>query len=281
LAKPLGDAGAEYVSVIGYLPAEQDLLLLAFAAAAPVPPVDVLRVHEGRWWSLTCPNDPGCCPPGELIAPNPMVAAPLVAGTGAPAGSRTDLATCLQPGPAEIVDAVAALLPVTPRQPTQVLFRCVVRALLERAEGPRRVEPEQVPVLLQALTEIPIRDVCCGWYDDAAWWLWTDLIRATPPDYVPPVATLIATTAYQRGNVVMAQLATDHALKFDPGYGLARLMHAAIAAYVHPDLIRDAIDFALTETADLPGYADLLSTTEPDAADPPDEQPRGQEDGDG
>ena len=53
LAKPLDDAGAEYVSVVGYLPAEQDGLLLAYAAAAPVPPVDVLRVHEGRWWSLT------------------------------------------------------------------------------------------------------------------------------------------------------------------------------------------------------------------------------------
>jgi hypothetical protein len=180
-----------------------------------------------------------------------------------------------------MVDAVAALLPVTPLPPAPVLFRCVIRALLERADGPVPVGPEQAAPLLQALSEIPVRDVCCGWYDDAAWWLWTDLIRATPPDYVPPVATLIATTAYQRGNVVLAQLATDHALTFDPGYGLARLMHAAIGAHVHPDLIRGAIDFALTETADLPGYADLhLPTTAPDAGDPPDEQPRGQEDSD-
>jgi hypothetical protein len=280
LAKPLDDAGAEYVSVVGYLPAEQDPLLLAFADAAPVPPVDVLRVHEGRWWSLTCPNDPGCCPPGELITPNPAVAAPLIAGTGAPADSRADLATCLQPGPAEMVDAVAALLPVTPLPPAPVLFRCVIRALLERADGPVPVGPEQAALLLQALSEIPVRDVCCGWYDDAASWLWTDLIRATPPDYVPPVATLIATTAYQRGNVVLAQLATDHALTFDPGYGLARLMHAAISAHVHPDLIRDAIDFALTETAALPGYADLHLPTRPGAGDAADEQPRGQEDSD-
>ena len=129
--------------------------------------------------------------------------------------------------------AVAALLPVTPLPPAPVLFRCVVRAVLGAGGGPgpsgrnrRSVvdgadgDPDPGRVLR---LERRRRMVAVDRSDPGH-----------PARLRPPVATLIATTAYQRGNVVLAQLATDHALTVDPGYGLARLMHAAIAPTCTP-----------------------------------------------
>jgi Domain of unknown function (DUF4192) len=274
LAKPLAEAATDDVAVVGYLPAEQEPLLLEFADASPIPPVDVLRVHDGRWWSLTCPNGPDCCPPGEPVTADPAVTAPLIARAGAPAASRADLASCLRPGPAVMLDAVAVLLPLDPLPPAQALFGALVDAHADRVDGPLSLGPGSAALLLQALADVRIRDVCCGWHDDAAWWLWTDLIRVTPSAHVPAVATLMATTAYQRGDVVLARLATEHALAADSGYGLARLMHAAINAHLHPAVIRETLAVALAEIATLPGYAHLQlpqpggPTSDRDGTDP-------------
>jgi hypothetical protein len=98
---------------------------------------------------------------------------------------------------------------------------------------------------------IEVRDSCCAWHDDAAWWLWTDLIRAAPPGWIAPVATLLAVTAYQRGDTVLAQLATEHALTADPAYSLAQLVDGMLAAHIHPQLVRDALEYAVREAAAL------------------------------
>ena len=65
LARPLADADTHAVVVIGYLPADRDRTLLLVGATAPVPLLEILRVDDGRWWSLTCPDD--CCPPGQPL----------------------------------------------------------------------------------------------------------------------------------------------------------------------------------------------------------------------
>jgi hypothetical protein len=243
--RPLREADVDEVAVVGYLPEHLAPQVLAFAAAAPVRRLDVLRVHQGRWWSLTCPNGPGCCPPGEPLSANAAVAAPLIAGAGAPAASRADLARCLQPGPGELVAAVAALLPLDPAPPAPELFRQVTAAHTERASGPRPLAPEQAAVLVHALTDVHVRDACCGWHDDAAWWLWTTLIRITPTTHVAPVASLIATTAYQRGDTVLARIAADHALAANPGYGLAQLMREVVVAQIHPAMVREVFADAI------------------------------------
>jgi hypothetical protein len=126
---------------------------------------------------------------------------------------------------------------------------------------PDPVGSDRAALLLQAVTDLRIRDAACVWHDDAAWWLWTTLIRYAPLTHLPPVATLIATTAYQRGDTVLARMAAEHALAANPGYGLAQLMLGTVAAQIHPAAIRDVLAGALAEIADLPAYRQLGLTT--------------------
>jgi hypothetical protein len=272
LDRPLTETHVDQVAVVGYLPEDDDRRLLGFAESAPVPLLDVLRVQDRRWWSLTCRKGPGCCPPGEPFVANNVISAPLVVGAGAPASSRAALANCLLPGPDDLVDAVAQLLPLCPAPSTQALYRAVVQARTRRADGPAPLAPDEAAVLVHALHDIVVRDACCGWHDEQAWFVWTDLIRATPPAHVAPVATLIATTAYQRGDTVLARLAAEHALAANPDYGLALLMKDVVAAHVHPAQIREVFSCAVAEVNRL--RPSLEQTTTNHADTPADDDTR-------
>ena len=247
MSRSLTEAGIDSLAVVAYTDQTAQDAVLRFAGASPWPVLDVIRAHDGRWWSLTCPNGPACCPPGEPFTPDPAVTAPLAVGAGSPAASRDDLAACLQPGPPVLLDAVAALLPLDPAPAMRVLRQATVTAHTERADGPIPPGPAQAALLLHAIGVIPVRDSCCAWHDDAAWWLWTDLIRAAPPGWVAPVATLIAVTAYQRGDAILAHLASQHALTDDPDYGLAQLVDGMVAAQIHPQIVRAALEHAVRE----------------------------------
>lgn len=266
LARPLAEAGVEHLVLLGYLPESGQDLLLAFAGTCPLPVLDVQRVHDGRWWSLTCPNGPDCCPPGQRVRQDPILVAPLLAATGSPAASREEVAACLRPGPAEQVSAVADLLPLHPVPAPAALFRAVTDAHTACEDGPIRLTSERAAVLLQALQDLRVRDLCCVWADDASWWLWTTLIRYAPARHVPPVAALIATTAYQRGDSVLARMAAEHALSVDPDYVLGRLVVGFVDAHIHPVIIREVLAYAVNEIAALPGSRDLFPT--PDGTDP-------------
>jgi hypothetical protein len=121
LSRPLSEAGTDALAVVAYADHDAERAVLQFAASSPWPVLDVLRAHDGRWWSLTCSNGPSCCPPGERYVPDPAVTAPLAIGTGSPAASRRDVAACLEPGSVVLVDAVAALLPIDPEPAVSVL----------------------------------------------------------------------------------------------------------------------------------------------------------------
>lgn len=247
LSRPLTEAGTDALAVVAYTGPDREPGVLAFAGASPWPVLDVLRAHDRRWWSLTCPNGPGCCPPGEPYEPDPAVTAPVAFRGVSPAASRDDLAACLRPGPDLLLDAVAALLPLDPAPPAPVLIHALDTAHAERETGPVPLAPGQAALLLHAVGVIEVRDTCCAWHDDAALWLWTDLVHAAPPGWVTPAATLLAVTALQRGDSTLAQLATEHALAADPGYRLAQLVAGLIEAAIHPRRIRDAMAYAVAE----------------------------------
>jgi hypothetical protein len=240
--RPLANADAEAVAVIAYTDPSWDLLLRGFAEAAPVPVLDLLRVADGRWWSLDCPHPDrcthlSCTPEGAPLVDNPTVTAPLVAAGSAAPGSRDDLAASLRPGPGKVIEQVTARLRVQPALSREQLYQAVCEAHDARAGGPDPVPPGQAAVLLTALTDVHVRDACLPWADDAAWWTWHDLIRVAPPGYVAPVATAIAVVAYQRGDGVMAAIATDHALADTPGYGLARLLKVGLHRAIPPEAL--------------------------------------------
>jgi hypothetical protein len=66
---------ADHLVLIGYGQVPPTLLPGVVAAAAHhrVRLIDLLQVHEGRWWSLCCP-DPVCCPPAGRRLPSPDAA---------------------------------------------------------------------------------------------------------------------------------------------------------------------------------------------------------------
>lgn len=256
LTQTLTDAAADALLLVGYLPAAQDDVLNRLAEAAPVTVFQILRVHDGRWWSLTCP-DPTCCPPGAPLADDPAVRAPLIASTGSPAATRAALADALRPG--EMVDDVARRLPLDPAPSSRELYQAVRDARTRRAHGPVPLTADDAALLLQAVADIAVRDAVCAWTDDAATQLWADLLPTAPASWIPPVAAVAAVSAYQRGNAVLAHMAADWALENDPDYALARLVVGLAKAQVHPDQLRVAMAGAVTEILRLhPDLADLV-----------------------
>lgn len=268
VAGPLTDAGVTSLAVIGYLSDDDTDAVYSLAAAAPIPVVEMQRVHDGRWWSLTCTQD--CCPPGEPITCDTPVDVALIAASGSPAPTRHSLTAQLKPGPEQLVDDVAAHLPLRPRPTTGDAYRAIDDAHVQRADGPAPLNAPEAALLLQALTDVVVRDAAARWHDDAAWWLWTDLIHTAPTGWIAPVAALLATTSYQRGNAVLARFAAEHALTDNPDYSLAQLVVGLADAHVHPSQLREALAAAIRDVAELhPGMADLIGATEPSSSTQP------------
>ena len=263
LAEPLADADTHAVALIGYLPADEVDIVFTLAATSPLPVLEMQRVDDGRWWSLTCTQD--CCPPGQPISSDTPVDVALIAASGSPAPTRDSLTAHLQPGPDELVDDVAARLPRRPRPTTGDAYRAIDDAHTARTDGPLPLTPDEASLLLQALADVVVRDAASRWHDDAAWWLWTDLIRTAPPGWIAPAAALLATTTYQRGNAVLARFAAEHALHDNPDYALAQLVVGLTEAHVHPGQLREALSAAVRDVAELhPGMAELMGG-DPDA----------------
>jgi hypothetical protein len=236
--------------------------------AAPVPVLHTLQVDGCRWWDLDRhhhsdhlvggrtgqPTDqsarctrPECTPTGQVIPDDLTVTATMIsAGRGIP-GTRHDLDRILLPGPADLLDAVTTRLPLTPVPSREDLFTALTEAHTARAERPQPLTPDLAAVLLQGLTHLDVRDACLAWHDDAAWWLWTDLIHAAPHGWIAPVASVIAVLAYQRGDGILAAIAAEHALLDHPDYRLARLVLGLLDVGTTPTQLRGLIHEALTQ----------------------------------
>jgi hypothetical protein len=227
------------VCLIAYAPDTIVPKLFDMAAASPVKVFSLLRVEDGRWWCIGC-AEPGCASQGLPLRDQPHILAPLIAEGGvAPVQSRADLAACLAPAPATVLEAVAAAIT---RETSVTTSRAdayahIVAAHRTRREGPVRLTEDEAARLLYYLRDSLVRDACTPWSDDAAWWLWTDLIPFAPATHIPLVATLLAMCAYQQGRGTMAQLAVDYALSIDPTYQLADLLAMCLHRQVPPTTI--------------------------------------------
>jgi hypothetical protein len=71
--------------------------------------------------------------------------------------------------------------------------------------------------------------------------LWRALLQVAPDECAPAPATLLAWSAYLRGDGLTANLALDRALAADPGYRLALLLAEACAKGVSPQRLDDAV----------------------------------------
>jgi hypothetical protein len=232
------------------------------AAQAGFRLIEVLRAHDGRYWSYVC-TDPTCCPPEGV--PYDAARHPITAGFSA-AGAPPVLANR-----EELAATVAALDGEAANSMRQATRQAVERAaeLVAAAENPRGgarklIAAAGLDAVRNAMT-LYQEGGCFRSDADAAWlslvlrdlhvrddaWarmdpdhaqahlrLWTDLTRRAQPGYVAAPASLLAFVAWQAGNGALANVALDRAQADDPGYTMAALLREVIDGGAPPRLAR-------------------------------------------
>lgn len=223
------------------------------AARAGIELRDVLRVHDGRYWSYLC-SEPSCCPADGVpfdAAGHP--AAAVLADAGLPVmASRSALAATIAPLTGPAADAMRAAT----QRAERVAGRLTTRAGQQALDGPglaavrdaiqayRDGGTVSLPIrhawLALVLTRVRIRDDAWARMDpahhDAHRRLWTDVVRRAQPGYVAAPASLLAFTAWQGGDGALANIALERALADTPGYSMARLLHDALDAGAPPSM---------------------------------------------
>ncbi|WP_448638764.1 DUF4192 domain-containing protein [Geodermatophilus sp. URMC 63] len=236
--------------------------------ALDVPVREALLVRAGRWWDYDCPHP--CCEPGSGT-PLPGGASPLaaaaVAGGAVLAADRAALAARIAP-PTEVT-GVAAMAEACLRAGREHAARlrtagrpavaeecdaAVAEAVAACRPGPAtastRLPDARVARVLWALTLSEVRDralgLALGEDAAAAEVLWTECTRRAPVPLDGPPATLLAVSAWLRGDGAMANIALDRALAADPGASLPRLLAEGLAACLPPAELRALITDTLT-----------------------------------
>ncbi|SFP51575.1 protein of unknown function [Geodermatophilus dictyosporus] len=238
--------------------------------AVDVPVREALLVRAGRWWDYDCPYP--CCEPGAGT-PLPGGASPLaaaaVAGGAVLAADRDALAARIAPpaggaGAAAMADVClwagrehAARLRTAGR--SVLAGECdaaVAGAVAACRPGPdtagTRLPDTQVARVLWALTLTEVRDralaTALGEDAAAAEVLWTECTRRAPVPLDGVPATLLAISAWLRGDGATANVALDRALAADPGAVLPRLLADGLAACLPPAQLRALISDSLGST---------------------------------
>lgn len=244
-----------------------ELILVVVSARAPEPAVvssvadiaddrgivmrDLLRLHDGRWWSLLC-SDPECCP--ETGRP---IDAAALAAVGAeftfqgrvPLSDRGVLEGQFAPD-ADLAAIVAGHL-VGARPGRGSIERWRDRRLrriesLVASDGP--LDPAALAEIITGVADVRVRDTllweAARWPEDGVAHALDRLataVRGAPEGSVAPVATVTALVAWLDGDGARARTCLDRATADDPGYSLALLLSASLDAGMGPQVWREAM----------------------------------------
>jgi hypothetical protein len=232
--------------------------VLAFDAAG-VAVRELLLVRRDRWWSYDCGS--ACC--------RPAAGTPLPGGTSALAAAsaltgqvvetdRAALVRRLAPvgflaaaGMARACDEVGNDLA---RRTAELGWDAVaeegwaaVLAAVDSA-GPGSVDrlpDRQVARLAWGLRDVDLRDraltLALGRSAAAAQVVWTELTRRSPAPLDAAPATLLAVTAWVRGDGALANVALERALASETTYTFAVLLRSALDACLPPAEVRRII----------------------------------------
>ncbi len=230
--------------------------------ARDVPVREALLVRGDRWWDYDCPY--ACCEPGAGTpvpgGPSPLAAAAVAAGAVL-APDRATLATRIAPveGPAAAAmleaclragrEHTARLRAAGEAEVTGAGTGLVAGAVAACRPGPgtagERLPDARVAEVLWALTVPDVRDRALGWAlgEDAAAaeLLWTECTRRAPVPLDGPPATLLAVSAWLRGDGATANVALERAIAADPGARLPRLLAEGLDACLPPAELRALI----------------------------------------
>ena len=226
-------------------------------AGLGIPVRDTLLVRGGRWWSYDCPEP--CCAPGAGEPLPGGVSALAVASVGAGQVvecDRSALEARIAPldGPARaameetvwrLVDRRAAAALDDPDAEARRSWEAVMRAVRRCGPGGSRLPDREVAAVLWALADVRVRDraltLAVGDDAAAAEVLWTECTRRAPAPLDAAPATLLAVSAWLRGDGAMANVALDRALDSRPTYRLARLLTQGLAACLPPTELRGVL----------------------------------------
>jgi hypothetical protein len=248
---PLGDEvpGLPHRAVV------HDVVLAMADHGLPVR--DALLVRAGRWWSYDCPHP--CCAPGAGTplpdGVSPVTVAAIAAGAVVESDRGALRARIARPrGPAaEAGEAAIRLLGAgNPAAADQWSDEVVARALrLCRPGSTARLADRDVAAVVWALTDLEVRDralgLALGRDSAAAETLWTECTRRAPAPLDAAPATLLAVSAWLRGDGAMANVALERALASRPGYRLAELLGQALTACLPPAGLRAVISDVVGE----------------------------------
>lgn len=210
--------------------------------AAGVEPLDLLRVAEGRWFSLTCTKS--CCPAEGLPIPESSAASCEVAVAGGYAeADRSAVAAQLAPAPAgrraTVARAVTAALMADAEHDWVAQRDLDLEAIDHWMDTKTLPDPDAIAAVGLALGDLDIRDyalrrINSGRFAGNRVDLWVWVTRHLEDDLVAPAATVAGFAAYRFGNGVLALEAFELALKSSPHYRLAQMLMAALQAGIPP-----------------------------------------------
>ncbi|MFJ3933253.1 DUF4192 domain-containing protein [Streptomyces sp. NPDC090029] len=241
-----------------------------------VPVYEALCITGGRYWSYCCP-DPRCCPPEgtPLALPGTSVLAAAAAYAGVQVrGTQKEIEARLTPRPE--ADAAAGewaldeagcatalrLAGGTGRRRLAVETLETAKALLERlARAPRTggagaadaaddrlVADSEAARVIIGLQDRRTRDRAAQWMEgpaaEAALRLWRSLARRCTGGYRSYAAaplTLAGWVSWSTGDEPSARVALGLALRADPEYVFARLLHQACNAGLDPETLRHCL----------------------------------------
>lgn len=272
-----GEAGSVVLVVVGggaptssSLPHQSLVDCLEFTLAAAAVPLT-----SAIWASGTAEGDQWIeyGPAGRTGAvPDPAVselAAACAAAGMVTFASRADLAAVLTPDAPEALSRREALLDEAAlraehdqdrEQAARQGLLLITRAVTTSSARTTRMSDADVVALTLALTDLWVRDAALvfatGPHATAAEHLWTELTRATPIPERAQAATLLAFSAYLRGDGALASVALDRAEEACPSHRLASLVRSALDHALPPDqLARIAMTSARPDwTPDTPQW---------------------------
>ncbi|MFC9267146.1 DUF4192 domain-containing protein [Streptomyces zhihengii] len=248
--------------------------------ALDVPVLEALCVSGGRFWSYCCP-DARCCPPEgtPLALPGTSVMAAAAAYAGVRVrGSQKEMEARLAPRSFSGVaaqtraldDAGAALLSraleESGRRAIAVETLDLARRLMDRlarsspgegagvsaaaadAEDDRVISAREAAALILGLQDRRTRDRAAQWMEGAdavpALRLWRALARRCAGLYQAHAAaplTLAGWVSWATGDEPSARVALGLALRTDPGYVFAQLLHQACNEGIDPETLRHCL----------------------------------------
>ncbi len=255
----MADAADELILVVASAhPADPDLLAMVSerAAVAGIEVRDMLRIDDGRWWSLLC-TDEECCPrEGRVVDPGvaSAVAAEFTLVGRAPLAARETLESSLGPDAVRqaLVAVALAAAPQVPAGPAREPWRderiAATLRLLSDGPGDGQQRAERIADALGGLDDVRVRDTVLWelshWNPEAlqsALARLTTVLRGAPAGHVAPAASCAAIVAWLLGDGAIAQIAIERARRDDAEYSLAVLLAASLRAGLPPDAWRESM----------------------------------------